>query len=271
MLQPAIKSAEISTELTAYLTEGERLDEVSFRRYLRDIDALKDPVAEDYLKALVFGAYGREDDAIAHFERSLQVCHNEVVAKNFLVYLSDFGSLTASFTKSVELAEKYVSPFIYQHAYENCIFVGRMDLAEKYYHSYVKLFSGEALESMENKLDDVLFEVNAFKHSAGFSGLEYELLFKTLTQIMDSHKLHPLALKFYDLAEEKVNTLVVVTKTPDVSLLADMNVELAFSVAEHDCFMHKNFSLWFEAEEGQNTQNTGSALFRVKRSRLHAS
>lgn len=269
MPQPATKVHLISEELTEYLVKGVRLDDVSFRRYLRDVDALKDSVVEDYLKALVFGAYGREADAITHFERSLQICHNEVVAKNFLVYLSDFGSLGKSFLASVELAEKYVSPFIYLNAYENSIFVGKMNLAEKYYRSYSKLFDDEELESMENKLDDVLFQVNSFMESAGISALEYELLFENITSVMDSHKIHPAAIKFYDISEEKINALVLVTKTSDIELLADMNVELAFSLAEHDCLMQKNFSLWFEAEEEQTAESSASDLVRVTRSMLN--
>lgn len=249
MPQVATKASKISSELTVYLTEGERLDDISFRRYLRDIDALKDHVVEDYLKALAFGAYGRVDDAIAHFELSLKTCRNEVVAKNFLVYLSDFGTLRKSFLTSIELAEQFVSPFIYLHAYENCIFQGQMDLAEKYYHSYSKLFSGEELDSMENKLEDVLFDVNYFKEVANLSGNEYELLLEKVTNVLDEHKVHPSALKFYGISEEKVNAMILVAKTSDVEKLADMNVELAFLLAEYDCLIQKNFSVWFEAEE----------------------
>lgn len=260
MPQLATKASKLSSELTVYLTDGERLDDVSFRRYLREIEALKDRVVEDYLKALVFGAYGRVDDAIAHFELSLQTCRNDVVAKNFLVYLSDFGTLRKSFTTSIQLAEQFVSPFIYLHAYENSLFLGQMDLAEKYYRSYCKLFSEEELESMDNKLDDVLFEVNSFKELANLSGKEYELLLDNVTNILDAHKIRQSAMKFYGISEEKVNAMIMVVKTSDVDLLADMNVELAFSIAEHDCLLNKNYTVWFESEEDHtqagNTDST---------------
>ncbi|HCP1111186.1 TPA: hypothetical protein OF761_001593 [Escherichia coli] len=124
MLQPAKKASVISAGLTKYLKDGVRIDDFNFRRMLREIEALRDPVSEDYLLALVYGAHGQVNEAIGFFERSLQVCHNKVVAKNFLVFLSDYGTLKKSFETSIKLAESFVSPFIYLQAYENSLFNG---------------------------------------------------------------------------------------------------------------------------------------------------
>ncbi|MDH5836843.1 hypothetical protein QFY96_06960 [Escherichia coli] len=71
MLQPAKKASVISARLTKYLKDGVRIDDFSFRRMLREIEALRDPVSEDYLLALVYGAHGQVNEAIGFFERFL--------------------------------------------------------------------------------------------------------------------------------------------------------------------------------------------------------
>lgn len=190
MLQPAKKASVISARLTKYLKDGVRIDDFSFRRMLREIEALRDPVSEDYLLALVYGAHGQVNEAIGFFERSLQVCHNEVVAKNFLVFLSDYGTLKKSFETSIKLAESFISPFIYLQAYENSLFMGKMALAEKYFQSYSKLFGDKEPEKMDNHLDEVVSQVESFKQRADLSGLEYELIFNNVANVMDSQKVH---------------------------------------------------------------------------------
>lgn len=255
MPQPASKASVISEQLTKYLQEEVRLDDFSFRRLLREIEVLRDPISEDYLFALAYGAHGQVDDAISFFERSLQVCSNEVVAKNFLVFLSDYGTLKKSFETSVELAESYVSPFIYLQAYENCLFMGKMELAKKYYLSYSKLFGDKEPEKLDNNLDEVVSQVESFKQRANLSGLEYEILFKNVADVMDNQKVHPAGMRFYNISEEKVNAIVFMTQSSNAELISDMNVELAFSMAEHDCLAHKDFAVWFECKDAHLEEN----------------
>ncbi|AML05812.1 TPA: hypothetical protein JLS89_004780 [Escherichia coli] len=270
MLQPAKKASVISARLTKYLKDGVRIDDFSFRRMLREIEALRDPVSEDYLLALVYGAHGQVNEAIGFFERSLQVCHNEVVAKNFLVFLSDYGTLKKSFETSIKLAESFISPFIYLQAYENSLFMGKMALAEKYFQSYSKLFGDKEPEKMDNHLDEVVSQVESFKQRADLSGLEYELIFNNVANVMDSQKVHLSGMRFYNISEEKVNAIVFMTKSSDAEQIADMNIELAFSMAEHDCLVGKDFAVWFECKDTHIEQNAISELGLITRRVAHA-
>ncbi|GAB5070905.1 hypothetical protein SedNR2807_10910 [Citrobacter sedlakii] len=270
MPQPAKKASVISEQLTKYLQDEVRIDDFSFRRMLREIEALRDPVSEDYLFALVHGAHGQVNEAISFFERSLQVCSNEVVAKNFLVFLSDYGTLKKSFETSIELAESFVSPFIYLQAYENSIFMGKMGLAEKYFQSYSKLFGDKEPEKMENNLDEVVSQVESFKQRADLSGLEYELIFKNVADVMDAQNVHPSGMRFYNISEEKVNAVVFMTKSSDAEQIADMNIELAFSMAEHDCLAHKDFAVWFECKDAPVDENAISGSGLITRRISHA-
>lgn len=270
MAQPAQKASIISEQLTKYLAERTKLDDVSFRRCLREIEGLKDYASEHYLKALAYGAYGKVDEAIAYFEGSLQNFSNDVVAKNFIVFLSDYGTLGKSFETSIKLAERYVSPFIYLHAYENAIFVGEMSVAEKYYNAYAKVLGEEEAAKMPNKYHEVASDVDAFMQLANLTSLEYKLLFQNITSIMDENKVQPSRMKFYNVTEEKLNAIVVMINTNDTNLIADMNIELAFLIAENDCFMQKPFTVWFECEEVSEELNSTSDGNLITRGGAHA-
>lgn len=68
MPKAAPKSNKIASELIDVLKAKVKIDEFTFRKYLREIDSLNDRFSDDYLKALAYAAFGLKDDAV-HFSR----------------------------------------------------------------------------------------------------------------------------------------------------------------------------------------------------------
>lgn len=122
---------------------------------------------------------------------------------------------------------------------------------------------------MDNNLDEVVSQVESFKQRADLSGLEYELIFKNVSDVMDAQKIHPSGMRFYNISEEKVNAIVFMTKSTDAEQIADMNIELAFSMAEHDCLARKDFAVWFECKDAHVDANAISESGLITRRISH--
>ncbi|HCA0685134.1 TPA: hypothetical protein MNM99_003593 [Citrobacter freundii] len=248
MPQPALKANEISSELIDILASKTKISEMQFYRYIKDIERLKDSASEDYLKALANGAYGRKDTAVAFFEEAIKQ-KNVVIAQNFVVYLNDYGTYREVHDAANRLVAHFNNPTMLSHAWETNLFMGNVDKALYYAERLIGMMDEKEAEMVKHLAATALAETTLFKRTTGISDIELQDIASRVIDVIDSYKVSPLALAFYSVPEEKTSSYVMTVDTLDPDILSDMNLEIAFSLAENEDLIGKPFSVWFEGSK----------------------
>ncbi|MBM6605533.1 hypothetical protein JTF19_05055 [Enterobacteriaceae bacterium RIT814] len=246
MTQPATVADELSNTLIDMLTSRAEMPEMEFYRCIKKIENLQDHYSEAYLKALANAVYGRFDDAVAFFETALNQEQDLVIAQNYIVYLFEYGSLKDVQELTNRVAEQFVSKTILSHAWESHLFTGEIEQALKYASRIIKITDGEEAEAMRQIASQALAETNYFKERAGLSDQEFKEIATCITSIMGAHKVRPVSIAFHSINEENTTAYVMTVESDDADLLAEMNMEVAFTLAGVDSLIGKNFSAWFE-------------------------
>ena len=245
MPQPALKANKISSELIDILAARDTISEMQYFRYIRDIEKLRDSASEDYLKALANGAFGRKDTAVAFFEEALK--HNNlIIAQNYVVYLNDYGSFREVEQVVNRLVERYNSPTMLSHAWEANLFLGRIDKAIYYAERLIGMVDEKEAELVKHLAATALVQSTTFKSATGITDEELQYIANRIVDIMSDNKVSPVAMSFCSIPEERTSSYVMTVNTEDSDVLSDMNLDIAFSLAENENLIGKPFSVWFE-------------------------
>ncbi|WP_174634521.1 hypothetical protein [Yersinia thracica] len=240
------KSLELSHELTALLQRGDVLSEMSFFRYIREIEKLKstDKVTKQYLSALAHAANGRKREAIELFEAST-LLPDPIKANNYLAYIASRGSMVEYKNLAIRLAQCYESKDFALSAHDCCMYFGETTLMKKFAEKFNKLSNKDEVAEMKGKFHSAYEIVNRFKTMTGLSDSDLSLVAKCVFSVIDKNECHAESVSFMSLDEEKSNSYIVTVDSDDIDKIADMNIDLSFSLAEHDELLDKQFSAWF--------------------------
>ncbi|MFE8049267.1 hypothetical protein [Brenneria goodwinii] len=253
MPQLALKANEISSELIDLLASKTSISEMQFFSYLRDIEKLRYSAYEDYLKALANGAFGRKDVAVAFFEEALKQ-NNSLIAENFIVYLSDYGSFREVEEAVNRLVDRFYTPTMLNYAWEVNLFTGCIDKALYYAERLISMVREKEAELVKHLAATALAQSTLFKRTTGITDPEFQDIADRVVDVMANHKVNPVALSFCSIPEEKTSSYIMTVNTSDSDVLSDMNLDIAFSLAENDSFIGKPFSVWFEGRSEDTTR-----------------
>lgn len=253
MPQLALKANEISSELIDILASRGSISEMQYFRYLRDIEKLRDSASEDYLKALANGAFGRKEAAVAFFEEALKQ-NNVLIAQNYIVYLNDYGNFREVEQVVNRLVERYNTPTMLSHAWEANLFLGRIDKALNYAERLISMVDEKEAELVKHLAATALAQSTMFKTATGMTDQEFEDIANRVVDIMANYKVGPVAMSFCSIPEERTSSYIMAVKTVDTDVLSDMNLDIAFSLAENDSLIGKPFSVWFEGHSEESAR-----------------
>ena len=91
-----------------------------------------------------------------------------------------------------------------------------------------------------------LAQSTTFKSTTGITDEEFQDIANRIVDIMTYHKVGPVAMSFCSVPEERTSSYVMTVNTEDTDVLSDMNLDIAFSLAENESLIGKPFSVWFE-------------------------
>lgn len=251
MPKAAPKSLEIAAQLVNYLRTGTKLDDFSFHRFFRDVEKLNDRQSEDYLKALACGASGRKDEAIEFFEASLTY-GVDTYALNYAVYLEEYGSHRELYDVVSRLVQSYGAKTMLQFAWETRLFTGEIEDAVHYAERFIAAADQKDAEEMREDATGIVIDTTRFKESAGLSDEEYKDIAQRVIDIVDQYQVRALSLEFLFVPEEKTASYIMKVKSDDVEVLSDMNLDIAFSLAENESLAGKKFSVWYQGSYGED-------------------
>ncbi|HCI6075089.1 MAG: hypothetical protein E6235_09240 [Anaerococcus vaginalis] len=255
MPKAAPKSNKIASELIDVLKAKVKIDEFTFRKYLREIDSLNDRFSDDYLKALAYAAFGLKDDAVHFFEASLS-WGVDTYAMNYAIYLSEFGTHKELREVVNRLITKYGSKTMLTFGWETNLFTGNIETALHYADRFIAIADEKDAEAMKNDAHGIAIESEKFRQKAGLTEDEYKDIAQKMIDVADNYGIRASSISFYFVAEEKTAAYILTLKTDDIDVIADMNIDIAFSLAENENLAGKRFSVWYRGtQEEENACN----------------
>lgn len=250
------KSLEISVQLIDHLRLRTQLDDFSFRRCLRDIENLNDHYSENYLKALAYAAYGRKDEAVQFFEESLRF-GIDIYALNYAVYLEEYGLHRELHELVGRLISQYRCKTMLRFGWETNLFTGNIDTALSYAESFITAEEGKEAEAMQNDAKGIVRDTKRFKECSGLTDEEYRRMAQRVVDVADNYHARPSAIEFVFVPEEQSASYIMKVKAQDVETLSDMNIDIAFSLADDESLAGKKLGVWYQydGEEGSDARN----------------
>ncbi|EKN4195068.1 TPA: hypothetical protein ACV98Q_000733 [Yersinia enterocolitica] len=250
MPQAIPKSVELTNELIDVLASDQTLSEMSFRRYVKLIERLNDFSSHDFLLALANAAYNRVDDALEYFRMAMQKSPNSVVAGNYLAFVNKSCSLFEVAALSAKFSSSYGFIDFYFTAYQSNLFIGQFEQASYFAKKFIKVSERKEAERMQHVIASAELRLDEFKKLANLTDAQYKLIAETAVHVMESHNQRVSALSFSTVKEENANAYILLVKCHDPEVISDMNMDLAFSLADHEELYDKNFSAWFQGSVG---------------------
>ncbi|EMH6405740.1 hypothetical protein RYG28_004224, partial [Providencia rettgeri] len=89
----------------------EKLDRFTFEQILKDSDHLEDESIMYMIKALAYGAYQDNENALSYFNIAMRY-DNVNVAKNYITYLTRTLQFNLSYKESIDIANKYDNQYL---------------------------------------------------------------------------------------------------------------------------------------------------------------
>ncbi|QUG75075.1 hypothetical protein GKQ23_08765 [Erwinia sp. E602] len=258
MPEPLSKSTEYAHQLIDILKSGELLAEWDLHSWIRNIKALGNSAHEEYLLALAWAAYGDSDKASPLFERALCVeSEADVVAKNYLIFVSLRGELADAVKLSWRLSQKFISPEILCRAIYLHLYYGEFAKAFELNRKFLRMVPQAAEQHFSGDLASLESGLARFRSTANMSDAQFTVLVRSVAAIMRKNNAITEHYSFHSLNEEAMNAYVVTVANCNVDRVAAMNLQLALELAEHDELLSLNFSVWFEQGSMLTTQETG--------------
>ncbi|WP_227720565.1 hypothetical protein [Yersinia proxima] len=249
MQQPLEKHVEINDELLDRLRIGDLLSEMEFFRYIKVIDSINDLPVQSYLYAMAYAAYGKKDKAIPFFEEALKY-KVDIAPNNYVAYLNNYGTFSEVKDVATRAARVIADKSLCFTAYQSCIFSGDLECAKFFAERYIKITDVNDAEEMRLDFSQVMAQISYFKERVGLSNDDFQSIAETVISVAEEYQKKMLGIDFHTIIEECSYSYVVILKCNEPEILADMNIELAFSLADKDQLTDKRFSAWFKGLTG---------------------
>lgn len=235
-----------------------KLDRFTFEQVLKDIEYLEDESDRLMVKALAYGAYQDNENALKYFDIAMK--YGDVnVAKNYITYITKTLQYNLSYSESIDIANKYDNAYLTfmarNIAYSFADIKNSSLLAEK----LVKLH-GEADLNEYPYLDfsQPLAELEVFMKSGNISESEARWIIEKANEIATSRKVRCLSSEFYASSDNNDFAIILAVTTNDPDIISDMDIEIACMLAENSAFSDKNITAWFRHNE--NVKNYAELL-----------
>ncbi|MFN7050144.1 hypothetical protein ACK4QX_20880 [Proteus mirabilis] len=242
-MQPIHKSDELLESMESWLSNQNFITEFRLMGLLKDIDNYFSGLRKNYAKALAYSLIKDLKKAEYYFELSLQI-PDAHYATNYMAIVNNYGSIIKTKELSERFAEEYESISFSTLAFESSLYLSDMERAEYYIQKAIKLSNDEDRMKLKDDFESANLALSRFKEKAGFEKDEAKLLSSIIMNILESNNIRIKGISYiYEQNhEEKLNTYIVTAQCEDPSKIADMNMDLAFKLAEYDELLDKNFS-----------------------------
>lgn len=244
---------EILATLTSYIDSGQTLDPFSFKKFLTQAERIPDEANKLMVLALAHGAAGSSENAIGYFLQAVEF-KDDIIARNFLVYLARTGHLELYNTEAVRLAKAYESYPLSIRARNVAYSQGDGQLALFFSRKAISM-RPENKDLLEGESAYRLEKLDKFHDITKMSTLEISELAMMINNIAKNHGVMIISNEFYTSGDNDAAIICdVVCDDPDI--LSDMDIEVATEIAIDERFSAIPATAWFRGRDPKDMENT---------------
>ncbi|MBN5198750.1 hypothetical protein JY494_04420 [Serratia marcescens] len=241
---PQSKSGEIQDTLTDYINRGERIDQFTFIRVMKDIKLLPDTVSVIMCTALAYGADKQFELAKDWFIEGLQ--YGDVqLARNYLAFLARTSHNELHKKEALRLGYIFKEPNILWLASSAAILAGDDERVSEFSERHASLYDGEEAREILQDGEMSASIINRFKSLSGLTSPEIDRISDVMAGIATRYNLGMIGADYY-LDECGIDSAYVgMIHGNDPDVISDMNLDLAFALAENELLDGKKATAWF--------------------------
>lgn len=201
-----------------------------------------------YLTALLMASQNEFDAAVSCFLKALK-SENEFIASNYLAYLGLSAHNRFHRQELFRLEEFYCSSEHRRVARNTAFSIGNTKLIRKYNLKLLALYDGEKRQYYMSDGDRMISLVEDFKKASTLTSNEIETLCDEVEGIANRHGVNCVGAHYFVSSDED-NAYIVRAETEDPYLLAELNTELSYLLA-NDKYLGKPFTSWFKSDKSR--------------------
>ncbi|MTC24928.1 MULTISPECIES: hypothetical protein [unclassified Providencia] len=230
----------------------EKLDRFTFQQILKDSEFVEDESIMYMIKALAYGAYQDNENALKYFKIALEY-ENISVAKNYIAYLAKTLQFNLIYQESIDIANKYDNQYLAfmarNIAYSFADIKNSSQLAEK----LVRLHNTDVNVDKFPYLDfsQPLAELEDFMKSGDISERDARWIVEKASEVAANRKVRCVSTEFYTSSDKNDFAVILCVTTSDPDIISDMDIEIACALAENSIFSERNITAWFCSSEGK--------------------
>lgn len=244
-MQPIHKSEELMHLLQERLANEEVCNEFELMQILREIEKHSSGLEKNHLKALAYSLNNQIKKATDFFELSLQI-NNIEYARDYLAVINQRSSNVKYMQLLHRFADEYESPTFTYLAYQSCLYTAELHKAEKFMAKVIKLSDEGKRNTYLNEFQNAKSAFIKYLHLSGLNEKNLMKLANIVISILDQWNVQIVAINYTNTSayEEQSNLFMMTAECDDAEVLSEMNLELAYRLAEYDEFIGKNFSVF---------------------------
>lgn len=243
MATPIPKTSELLGTLTTYIDAGESASEWDLALIRREIDRIDEPVAKAMLTALCFGAAKKESHAIEAFEDAIRRFRDSTVALNYSTYLKHIKLFTEYSKVSYRLAEEFDIPELVDNAYDAALISADLEKIAFFSRRLLKYYPEEREGEIMARANLVADSLCQIEKDIGVNSREINEISERCISIASKYRRQIVCSGVYHI-DSQVDVIFYVNED-DPDVLADMNLDLAMSLAESEKLITLPVTAWF--------------------------
>ncbi|UQZ10679.1 hypothetical protein M8G38_12810 [Providencia stuartii] len=244
-MRPIPKSEELMLALQERIIHEDVSNDFELMQVLREIDKHSSALEKNHLKALAYSLNNQIEKASEFFELSLQV-KNLDYARNYLAVINQRSTNTKLYNLLKRFSDEYESLIFSKLAYQSSLNMADLKKAEYFTSKLVKLSADEDRDAYIKQFEKAKGALLTYCFMSGLNEDELMKLANIIIAILDGRNIRIAGINYANTSahDSQANLYMVTTECDDVDLLADINIELAYNLAEHEEFIGKNFSVF---------------------------
>lgn len=242
---PVSKATEIRDILSSFIDNSEQISEFDIKRYDREISRLPHPFEKDELKAFLLAAQGKNDDAIAQFERAIRMHAEYSTVCNFCIFLKRINRMYEA-KQAYCMYHRWFDDYqMLSSALAFLGYSGDVDGVELCTKKLIGILGQDSEEC--SKVIDIRNEFidlyGLAEKNSQLSLADIDKLTNVALKVADNHKVPHTDSQF--VFADSTLAFIISVKNQSSDKLADLNIDASFALADNDDLLGKNVSVVF--------------------------
>lgn len=234
--------------LTSCIDGRNTLDVFTLRRVVSNANAIPDEPTKLMVLGLAYGAAGEHEAAIEFFKDAVKY-RDDIVARNYLSYLSHTGKYELYRDEAVRLAKEMGSLPVYIRARNAAYADGDGELSLFFARKALSMIGDKReWEKMNRDIKEKTEDLEKFINATQLNSHEISELTLMVSLVGEKHGVIAVSHDYYTSSDGDAAIVCDVLCT-DVDVLSEMDITAATEIAISESFSNKNVTAWYRGRD----------------------